>query len=196
MKANGLSDRQELFCQLYASDPCATRAAEKAGYSKRTAGQQGGRLLKNVQVRKRIMALQRAQAGARIADAREISETMTSVLRDPEAPSGSRLRAGELLLRAGGQFLIDDEPVDEPEDGDGGTRIIAPWVRQIDLEPFNSIKLEDGSVVPLSGAEDCMVWKYLDVFDPEQLAKQIATDETPYELDEPDDDEPVEGMRL
>lgn len=46
-----LSERQQRFVDAYLIDPNATQAAEKAGYSAKTAKQQGQRLLTNVDVR-------------------------------------------------------------------------------------------------------------------------------------------------
>jgi len=46
--------RRTRFIKEYLKDQNATRAAEAAGYSPKTAGQQGHRLLKNVQIREEI----------------------------------------------------------------------------------------------------------------------------------------------
>jgi phage terminase small subunit len=48
--AAGLTAQQRLFAHEFVRDHNATKAAERAGYSARTAGQQGSRLLKNVKV--------------------------------------------------------------------------------------------------------------------------------------------------
>ena len=52
-----LTPKQELFCQEYLVDLNATKAAERAKYSKKTAYSQGQRLLKNVEIQKRIAEL-------------------------------------------------------------------------------------------------------------------------------------------
>lgn len=49
-----LTNRQKKFCNFYNAEPNATKAAIKAGYSKRTAYSAGQRLLKNVEVKKVI----------------------------------------------------------------------------------------------------------------------------------------------
>ena len=49
-----MNERQKRFCLEYLKDFNATEAAERAGYSKKTAYSIGGRLLKNVEVKKRI----------------------------------------------------------------------------------------------------------------------------------------------
>lgn len=45
-----LNDKQKRFALEYLKDLNATQAAIRAGYSKKTAGQQGDRLLKNAQI--------------------------------------------------------------------------------------------------------------------------------------------------
>lgn len=60
-----LTYRQELFVSNYLQDPNATKAAIKAGYSPKTAYSQGQRLLKNVEVRKRVkLSLEKATMDA------------------------------------------------------------------------------------------------------------------------------------
>jgi len=48
------ANRKEIFCLEYIVDFNATRAAKAAGYSKKTAYSQGQRLLKNVEIQKRL----------------------------------------------------------------------------------------------------------------------------------------------
>lgn len=50
MKSRGLSPKQQRFVDEYLVDSNATQAAIRAGYSAKTAEQQGSRLLRNVQV--------------------------------------------------------------------------------------------------------------------------------------------------
>lgn len=56
-----LTPKQERFVAEYLVDLNATQAAIRAGYSKRTAEQQGPRLLGKVEVREAIQAAQRPQ---------------------------------------------------------------------------------------------------------------------------------------
>jgi len=58
---DALSDKQERFCQEFVIDLNATQAAIRAGYSKKTAEQQGSRLLSNVKVAEKIDALKLAR---------------------------------------------------------------------------------------------------------------------------------------
>lgn len=53
-----LTDKQERFCQEYLIDLNATQAAIRAGYSKKSANEQGARLLVNVSVSERLKELQ------------------------------------------------------------------------------------------------------------------------------------------
>ena len=53
-----LTPRQQRFVDEYLVDLCATKAAIRAGYSERTANEQGARLLANVSIREAIQASQ------------------------------------------------------------------------------------------------------------------------------------------
>ena len=54
-----LNDKQELFCQEYIKDANGTQAAIRAGYSEKTAGAIGNKLLKKFEVKNRINELSR-----------------------------------------------------------------------------------------------------------------------------------------
>jgi hypothetical protein len=56
-----LSPLRERFCRYYLTEPSATRAAVRAGYAPRGAGQQAHRLLKNVEILQRIDAVRRSE---------------------------------------------------------------------------------------------------------------------------------------
>jgi len=56
------NDRHEEFCQQFIIDMNATRAAKDSGFSEKTAYSQGQRLLKNVEIQKRIAELQQERA--------------------------------------------------------------------------------------------------------------------------------------
>lgn len=72
-----LTYRQGLFIEHYLQDPNATKAAIKAGYSPKTAYSQGQRLLKNVEVRKRVnLRLEKA-----IMDADEVLQRLSKQAR-------------------------------------------------------------------------------------------------------------------
>ncbi len=54
-----LTAKQQRFCDEYLIDLNATQAAIRAGYSKKTANEQGARLLVNVSIQKKISELQK-----------------------------------------------------------------------------------------------------------------------------------------
>lgn len=56
MASSNLNPKQKRFAQEYIVDFNATDAAKRAGYSEKTAAEQGHRLLKNVQVQAEIQA--------------------------------------------------------------------------------------------------------------------------------------------
>lgn len=57
-----LTAKQEFFCKEYLIDLNATQAAMRAGYSEKTANEQGSRLLANVKVQRRIKELKDARS--------------------------------------------------------------------------------------------------------------------------------------
>lgn len=109
-----LSSKQQRFCDEYLIDLNATKAAERAGYSAKTAQEQGSRLLSNVMVQARIDALktQRSQSTGITAE-RVLTGIMGVIERCEQAvpvlddegnetgewkfESGSALRGYELL---------------------------------------------------------------------------------------------------
>lgn len=76
-----LNDKQDLFCHEYIIDQNATQAAIRAGYSERSARSVSSRLLTNDNIRARIDELLADIKSQKIADATEVLETLTTVLR-------------------------------------------------------------------------------------------------------------------
>lgn len=76
-----LTPRQQRFCDEYLIDLNATQAAIRAGYSKKTAKEQGSRLLSNVNIKSYIDERLETIKSEKIADAEEVMEYLTSVLR-------------------------------------------------------------------------------------------------------------------
>jgi len=60
----GFTDKQEKFCQEYLIDMNATQAAIRAGFSKKTANEQGSQLLAKLSIKKRIQELADQNAAA------------------------------------------------------------------------------------------------------------------------------------
>ena len=79
-----LTPKQEKFVNEYVKEPNATQAAIKAGYSKKTASVQGARLLANVKVSEEIKKRLGELKSESIADANEILEYFTRVMRREE----------------------------------------------------------------------------------------------------------------
>lgn len=76
-----LTNKQKRFADEYLVDLNATQAAIRAGYKEKTARSQGQRMLTNVDIKTYIEEqLQRLHNG-RTADAQEVVEYLTSVLR-------------------------------------------------------------------------------------------------------------------
>lgn len=120
-----LTQRQKLFCQEYVKNGNATQAAIHAGYSAKTANEQGARLLANVSIQDFIQDLNNTITANNIAEAKEIQEALTKIIRGqileevPMCLEGSfymakkqvtpkdRLRACELLAKMIGAFNIN-----------------------------------------------------------------------------------------
>ena len=100
-----LSERRRRFVDAYMGEAPgnATKAAELAGYSPKTAYAQGSRLLKNAEIRQAIDA--RQETDPKVATRAERQEFWTWVMHDPAVPWKDRLRASELLGRSCADFL-------------------------------------------------------------------------------------------
>lgn len=76
-----MTARQISFCLAYAGSGNATQSAIEAGYSEKTAKSQGQRLLTNVDVQNYLKELKDQNASNKIADAKEMQEVLTSIIR-------------------------------------------------------------------------------------------------------------------
>lgn len=76
-----LSSKQKLFINEYLASGNATEAAIKAGYSPKTAGQTGAENLKKPKIKAAIDAKMAEIESRKIADAKEVLEFFSSVLR-------------------------------------------------------------------------------------------------------------------
>lgn len=76
-----MTQRQERFCQEYVATGNATLSAINAGYSERSAKQVGQKLLTNHDLQIRIKELSGEVLNSKIADAREMQEHLTAILR-------------------------------------------------------------------------------------------------------------------
>jgi phage terminase small subunit len=107
LDGNGLDTKREKFCQAYVLYRNATEAAKAAGYSERSAYNQGSRLLKSPKIQERIENLEKEM------------ETNIDVISEIEAQykyakdnnnTGSALKALELLSRAKGKDDDEEAP--------------------------------------------------------------------------------------
>lgn len=73
--------RQIAFCLAYAGSGNATQSAIEAGYSEKSARSQGQYLLTNPDIQNYLKTLQEEHASKKIADAREMQEVLTSIIR-------------------------------------------------------------------------------------------------------------------
>lgn len=100
LKRTSSGERLELFVAEYLIDLNATRAAIAAGYSPKTAGQQGSRLLKNVKVVTEIAAKTKARiASLEITADKVLQELAKLAFFDPRKlfnPDGSPKQITEL----------------------------------------------------------------------------------------------------
>lgn len=111
-----MTQKQMLFCEEYLKDMNATQAAIRAGYSKKTAKVTGCENLTKPDIKEYIRVKLDEMHSARIADAQEVMEFLTSVVRGEkkdevlqlvgdgfqetahiDVPTRDRIKAAELL---------------------------------------------------------------------------------------------------
>lgn len=112
-----MNARQKAFCEAYAETGNAAEAARKAGYSEKSARQQGRRLLTNADILQYVRELQNQAAAVRVASIVQVKAVLSDILNDTGARNSDRIKAGETLLRAAGAFAQKgDETGEERED--------------------------------------------------------------------------------
>ena len=101
-----LNEMQKAFADYYIETANATESAKRAGYSEKTAYSQGQRLLKNVEISAYISERMAEQGEKRVADANEVIEFYTAVMRGEvkdqfglDASLSDRLKAGDALMK-------------------------------------------------------------------------------------------------
>ena len=99
-----LNEKQKAFCEYYIQSLNATEAAKKAGYSERTASSMGAENLRKPQIKQYIDNLLAQMQSERIADAEEVLQYLTKVMRgevkdqfDLDPTIQDRTKAAELL---------------------------------------------------------------------------------------------------
>lgn len=76
-----MTERQRRFCEEYLIDGNASQAAIRAGYSKRNSTVVSTTLMKNPQVQAHLKKLLDELHSAKVADAQEVLEYLTSIMR-------------------------------------------------------------------------------------------------------------------
>ena len=95
-----MTRRQKLFVKEYLKDLNATQAAIRAGYSERTAGSLGQRLLKNVEIQKAIQkAMKKRERNTEITAERVLKEIAAIAFApiDDKLNYRDKIKALELL---------------------------------------------------------------------------------------------------
>lgn len=120
---NKLTRKQRKFCDEYLIDCNGTQAAIRAGYSLKTANEQAAKLMTNTKISSYIAEKLAEISSERLADAQEVLEYLTSVMRGEhteqvlrldgngvqvldyiQVSAKERLRAAELIGKRYGMF--------------------------------------------------------------------------------------------
>lgn len=101
--------RRQRFVIAYAECGNASEAARRAGYSEKTAGQQGEQLLKNLEIQEAIKSLANTSMSDGIATAEDRQRFWSAVMQDQAQEMKDRLRASELLGKRQGDFIERSE---------------------------------------------------------------------------------------
>lgn len=119
-----LTQKHQAFADYYIETGNATESAKKAGYSEKTAYSQGSRLLKDAEISAYIADRMGEQAKKRVADANEVIEFFTAVMRGEvkdqfglDTSVADRLKAGDSLMKryaAGGSKAGVPKREDDP----------------------------------------------------------------------------------
>lgn len=104
MKHKKLTPKQQAFAEYYIESGNATESAVKAGYSKRTAQQIGTENLSKPVIKSYIDEKLAEISSNRIADATEVLETLTAIVRG-ESRSATLIGIGE-----GAQMIENEMP--------------------------------------------------------------------------------------
>lgn len=99
-----MTGKQQIFILEYLKDCNATRAAQAAGYSSRTAYSIGQRLLKNVEVSQAIDAAMTERKNKLIATREQRQAFWSAVMNDTDEDMRNRLKASELLGKSEADF--------------------------------------------------------------------------------------------
>jgi phage terminase small subunit len=104
-----LPPKRRLFVDAYLRTGNGSQSAREAGYAK--PGEEAHRLLKNAQVQAALRERGAKAERKRIADADEVLEFFSTILRDDQVEPKDRLKAGELLAKRYG-LLVEKQEVE------------------------------------------------------------------------------------
>lgn len=107
--AKKLTEKQKRFCDEYLIDLNATRAAIRAGYSKKSAGSIGDENLKKPEVAEYIQKRMAQKENRRIAKQDEVLEYLTNVLRGESS-------ASVVVIEATGDYTSAARVIEKPPD--------------------------------------------------------------------------------
>jgi phage terminase small subunit len=104
-----VNPRQKLFCEYYCGECLgnAEKAAIKAGYSVAYARGNASKLVAKSGVQEYIRELNTKTESDNIATIKDIKRFWSNVMNDEDEIMKNRLRASELLAKAGGIFNND-----------------------------------------------------------------------------------------
>ncbi|MBQ9566014.1 MAG: terminase small subunit [Synergistaceae bacterium] len=141
-----LNARQRRFVESYVGN--ATQAAIAAGYSSKTAYSNGARLLKNAEVAAAVRKREEQRTASLIANREQREIFWSSVMNDGKELMKHRLRASELLGKAGGDFVARTEV-----SGPGGSPLHVSAEPERDYENLSQdeLFLLDGLLAKLEG---------------------------------------------
>ena len=128
--AGKLTPKQERFVEEYLVDLNATKAAARAGYSERTANEQGARLLVNVSVQKAIQEAKQSRATRIAVNAEDVLRGVIEVtmLAREEGDFKTALKGYELQGKHIGMWR---DKVEQEISGPGGGPVEEKLVIQL-----------------------------------------------------------------
>lgn len=151
-----MTEQQRRFAELYAAEPNATRAAEAAGYSRRTSYAQGSRLLRNAEIAAYIRELQEQAACERVLSVNRAKALLSDIALSTETTTQNRIRAVSVLLKSAGAMTLTTDPPKHNNEGSGeeeGDMITVCLPYDGRNGDYNAVEMPDGSIVPLAGRE-------------------------------------------
>lgn len=102
--------KHEKFCVEYRKNGGnITAAARAAGYSEKTAAQQGSRLLKNVKIQTRIEQLARDAIRKNIISTDKRAAVLSKIAESVGEDANARIRAIDVLNKMDGVYVIKHE---------------------------------------------------------------------------------------